>query len=197
MQQNFNTLMEQTLLPALGMQHTYLDVPASKMAHYAQGYSQTGVPVRMTKGVLSAEAYGIKTTAGDMARFLQINMGLINLDPTLQKAVKQTHTGYFQLDEMTQDLIWEQYTYPVSLEVLLQGNAPALAYEALPVAELKPPQAPRDNVFINKTGATTGFGAYVAFIPQKKLGIVILANKNYPNSERVTAAYQIISALHL
>jgi beta-lactamase class C len=96
---------------------------------------------------------------------------------------------------MTQDLIWEQYGYPVKLDTLLEGNADKMAYESQAATELIPPQPPQQAVWINKTGSTSGFGAYVAFIPAKKLGIVILANKNYPNEHRVRLAYQILGKL--
>ncbi|HUA97805.1 MAG TPA: class C beta-lactamase [Terracidiphilus sp.] len=195
MGQDFAPLMEQRLFPALGMKSSYINVPQAKIADYAQGYTKQDAPIRMAARVLSSEAYGIKTTAPDAIRFLEANMHLIQLDKKLQRAITATHTGYFKAGPMTQDLIWEQYQYPVALKTLLEGNSPAMIFNATPVTEINPPENPREDVWINKTGSTNGFGAYVAFAPEKRLGIVILANKNYPIDERVTAAYRILTAL--
>lgn len=195
MGQGFNELMEKHLFPALDMKSSFINVPAARLTDYAEGYTKEGAPIRMTPGVLSSEAYGIKTTAADMIRFLEANMNLIQLDPKFQRAITDTHTGYFKAGSMTQDLIWEQYPYPVQLKTLLDGNSSAMVFNATPVTEIEPPQPPREDVWINKTGSTNGFGAYVAFIPKKRLGIVILANKNFPIDERVTAAYRILTSL--
>jgi beta-lactamase class C len=195
MGQDFATLMEQRLFPGLGMKSSYIHVPKSDMANYAQGYTRGNAPIRMDSAVLSAEAYGVKTTAPDMIHFVEDNISSVGLGMQLQRAIAGTHTGYFQAGPMTQDLIWEQYPYPVTLDALLQGNSSAMAFQAIPVTGIKPPEKPREDVWINKTGSTNGFGAYVAFVPEKRLGIVILANKYYPNDVRVTAAFNILTAI--
>lgn len=195
MGQDFTALMEQRMFPALGLKNSYMDVPTARMPDYAQGYKKDGAPIRMAPGVLSAEAYGVKSTAADMTRFMQANMNLLQLDAKLQRAITDTHTGYFKAGVLTQDLIWEQYAYPVALKTLLAGNSSAMVLKATPAVEIKPPLAPRSNVWINKTGSTNGFGAYVAFVPEKQLGIVLLANKNFPNEDRVAAAFKILTAL--
>jgi beta-lactamase class C len=177
------------------MKSSFIHVPKAAMANYAQGYTRGDTPIRMAIGVLSSEAYGVKSTAPDMIHFVEDNINSVGLDKQLQRAIVETHTGYFQAGPMTQDLIWEQYPYPVTLNALLQGNSGAMALNATAVTEIKPPEKSREDVWINKTGSTNGFGAYVAFVPEKRLGIIILANKNYPNDARVTAAYNILTAL--
>jgi beta-lactamase class C len=195
MRQDFDALMQTRLFPALGLNHSYMNVPASKQRDYAQGYAKNDAPIRMKGGVLSSEAYGVRSTAADMTRFLQINMNMVRIDPAFQKAIDATHTGYFQAGPMTQDLIWEQYPYPVALQSLIDGNAASMILNATPVTRIDPPQAPRDDVWINKTGSTNGFGTYIAFVPKARVGIVMLTNRNIPNEERVKAAYAIITSL--
>jgi CubicO group peptidase (beta-lactamase class C family) len=192
---DFITLMERKLFPQLGLKHTYLDVPEEQLGNYAQGYTSSNSPVRMSPGALAAEAYGVRTTAGDLLRFVDANMDIVNVGDTLKRAINESHTGYYRIGAMTQDLIWEQYRYPVRLTELLEGNSDQVMFDANPSAKLDPPSSPDDDVLIDKTGSTRGFGAYVAFVPAKKIGVVLLANKSLPIAVRVTAAHQILTRL--
>lgn len=191
----FKAAMERDLFPKLGLTSTYIDVPAARMADYAQGYNKQDAPVRVNPGVLADEAYGVKTSARDLLRFVDANMGLNLADAELRGAIAQTHVGYYQLGDMTQDLAWEQLRYPATLDALLTANAGNYNSQSQPVTALNPPLPPQEAVWINKTGSTNGFGGYVAFVPSKKLGIVILANRNYPNEARVRLAYRILGEL--
>jgi CubicO group peptidase (beta-lactamase class C family) len=137
-----------------------------------------------------------------MIRFLMANMqptppGSVEKDDKLHHAITDTHTGYSTAGEMTQDLIWEQYPFPVELKRLLAGNSSTMINEATVATQLSKPLPPQANVLINKTGSTNGFAAYVAFIPARQMGIVILANKRYDIDQRVTAAYEILTQLDM
>ncbi|MEL4375270.1 OCH family extended-spectrum class C beta-lactamase [Brucella cytisi] len=195
MDKPFDVLMEETLLPAFGLKNTFINVPESQMKNYAYGYSKANKPIRVSGGALDAQAYGIKTTALDLARFVELNIDSSSLKPDFQKAVAATHTGYYHVGANNQGLGWEFYTYPTALKTLLAGNSSDMALKSHRIKKFDQPLQLSADVLINKTGSTNGFGAYAAFIPAKKTGIVLLANRNYPIDERVKAAYRIIQAL--
>ncbi|MBC3958143.1 class C beta-lactamase [Pseudomonas triticifolii] len=192
MKMPFDNAMQQRLFPALGLKSTYLTVPEEQMSRYAQGYNKLDEPVRVNPGVLASEAYGVKSSSRDVLGFVQANLGVGQYDAPLQQALKNTRTGYFKVGAMTQGLIWEQYPMPVKLDALLEGNASKMVLQTLKAEPINPPLEAQPDTWVNKTGSTNGFGGYVAFIPQQQLGIVILANKNYPNEARVKLAYQIL-----
>lgn len=191
----FAQAMEQQLFPALGMQHTYINVPPAQMQHYAQGYNGRNQPVRVNPDVLADEAYGVKTTASDLLRFVDINLGLVKVGAPLQEAVRATQTAYFKVGALTQDLVWEQFPASSKLPGLLTSVDDKIVFANNPATSITPPLPPQTDVLIHKTGSTGGFGAYVLYSPGKKTGIVILANRFYPGAERVTAAYRILEQL--
>lgn len=195
LQRPFETAIEKTLFPALGMWNSYINVPTERMDDYAQGYDKNDAPIRMSPGAIASEAYAIKSTSTDMIKFVEANMRISLLSRAMQRAFSDTHKGYFQVGEMTQSLVWEQYDLPLDSTKILAGNSGLMAYQPNKAVKIDPPLAPRVNVFINKTGSTNGFAAYVAYIPAKKYGIVILANKNYPIEGRVRAALQVLTVL--
>ncbi|MGU9857459.1 class C beta-lactamase [Pseudomonas sp. LF245] len=196
LKQPFDQAMEKTLLPKLGLKHTFVTVPKSQMNLYAQGYGKDGKPVRVSPGAMDSEAYGIKSSASDLLQYVQANLDPTRLEKPLQQAITTTHTGYYTVNGMTQGLGWEMYPYPLPLDALVNGNSTQMTMEPHPVKWLTPAQPLHADTLVNKTGSTSGFGAYVAYVPSKGMGVVILANKNYPNRERVKIAHAILEAMH-
>jgi beta-lactamase class C len=192
---DFGQALEQQVFPTLGLKQSHVRVPEPAMADYAWGYDRANKAVRVSHGVFDAEAYGVKSSAADMIRFVQQNMEPERLAAPMRRAVECTHTGYFDMGDMVQGLGWEQYRGAVTLQRLLAGNSERMINEANRATALTPPQvAPRGTLF-NKTGSTRGFGAYVVFVPDQRVGIVMLANKNYPIPARVEAAHAILEQI--
>ena len=191
----FAELMEKQLFPQLGLSHSYIQVPDDQQSHYAWGYAKEDQPIRVNPGMLDAEAYGVKTSATDLMRFVEVNLHPQDLDESLRKAIETTQSGFYQVGGMTQGLGWEMYRYPLELEQLQAGNSAEMALEPHEIEPLESPQVPAGEVLLNKTGSTNGFGAYAAFVPSRELGVVLLANRNYPIAERVAAAHAILTGL--
>lgn len=192
---DFADAVEGRLFPALGLKHSHVRVPPAVVGDYAWGYDKTNQPVRVRPDVFDAETYGVKASAADMIRFVQQNIDASGLPAPMRRAIDCTHTGYFRIGDTVQGLGWEQYRAPVTLAALQAGNSTKMSAEPNPATRLQPPQAPPTGTLFNKTGATRGFGAYVLFVPEQRVGIVMLANKNYPIPARVEAAYSILGQL--
>ncbi|WP_244486774.1 class C beta-lactamase [Aurantimonas sp. Leaf443] len=188
---------QSVLFEGLGLSSTFVFVPDDAADRYAFGYAKDGDrPVRVNPGVLDAEAYGVKSTVRDMTRFLEANLGTIDLPEDVSAALAETRTGRFRTQYYVQDLVWEQYPWPVDLQRLKDGNSSAMALKPQPVERLEPPLSPAsDGVFLNKTGGTGGFGSYVALVPGRRIGVTVLANRNYPNEARAEATRRLIEAV--
>lgn len=185
--------LERELLPALGLASTFVRVPPAAMARYAWGENGRGERVRVNPGPMADEAYGVKSSAEDMIRFVQLSIDPTGLPAPLRQALQGTQRGHFAVGAMVQGLGWEQYPYPVPLEALLQGNGPAVIFERQAARALGADAGPRG--LFNKTGSTGGFGSYVAFVPERRIGVVLLANRSYPIADRVRAGAAILAAL--
>lgn len=193
---SYTQAIQTVLLPELGLKNTWIDVPAKELGSYAFGYDRkTDKPIRVTPDVLGAEAYGIKTTARDMLKLLDVELGLGQVSPQLQAAVRRTHEGQFRTAKFTQDMIWEQYPWPADIETMKSANSYDFILNAQKAVKIKPALPPQKDVILNKTGSTNGFGGYVVVLPGEDLGIVVLANRNYPNEARITATYSLIETL--
>lgn len=195
LKEDFADVMEGRIFPQLGLKHSYVRVPQSAMADYAWGYDKVNKPRRVKPDVFAAQSYGVKSSAADMIRFVQANIDPSRLAGNMRRAVEATQVGYFAVGQMVQGLGWEQYPYPVKLDRLLAGNSTTMALEPNAAIQLTPPQAPSGPTLFNKTGSTGGFSNYAAFVPEKKIGIVLLANKSVPVSDRIKAAHAILEQL--
>ena len=192
---DFGESMQEEVFPALGLSRSHLRVPPSALELYAWGHDKAGREIRVNPGVLDAQAYGVKSTAADMIRFVEANLQPQLLAPAMRQAVQATQVGYFRAGALVQGLGWEQYPGPVKLEILLAGNSSTMALDPHEAAPVEGATTADPATWFNKTGSTNGFGAYAAFVPARRAGIVILANRNFPIEARVRAGHAVLQAL--
>lgn len=190
-ERDFDDLYRRHVLNPLKMV-TGVAVPKSLEKYYAQGYDRKGEPApRINPGLLPA-AGAVKASAADMQRFLSAAIGLPGTPPRVFYPMRMTQSVYVKMGDDYQGLGWQ-------IHKIESGDIPALlkvpdANDLGPVQVQEIYSRPPYNgdALIDKTGSTNGFRAYIAVIPNKKSGIVILTNKNVPNSAIVKTAREIL-----
>lgn len=192
---SFEKAMTERVLRPLNLSATWIKVPASAQPHYAWGYRE-GKAVRVSPGMLDAEAYGIKSSIEDMAAWVEANMEPERVkDAALRQGIALAQSRYWRAGNLYQGLGWEMLNWPVNSAILIHDSDGKVALAPQAASAIEPPIPAVKASWVHKTGSTGGFGSYVAFIPEQQLGIVLLANKNYPNPARVKAGYKILAAL--
>ncbi|HFX7508906.1 TPA: ADC family extended-spectrum class C beta-lactamase [Acinetobacter baumannii] len=192
MNKPFDQVLEKTIFPALGLKHSYVNVPKTQMQNYAFGYNQENQPIRVNPGPLDAPAYVVKSTLPDMLSFIHANLNPQKYPADIQRAINETHQGRYQVNTMYQALGWEEFSYPATLQTLLDSNSEQIVMKPNKVTAIS--KEPSVKMY-HKTGSTTGFGTYVVFIPKENIGLVMLTNKRIPNEERIKAAYAVLNAI--
>nr|AMJ36788.1 beta-lactamase [uncultured bacterium] len=81
---SFEQAMQTRVFQPLKLTHTWINVPSAEEKNYAWGYRE-GKAVHVSPGALDAEAYGVKSTIEDMARWVQSNLKPLDItEKTLQ-----------------------------------------------------------------------------------------------------------------
>jgi beta-lactamase class C len=189
---SINELIKEKILLPLGMTPLGMEVAEKYQANYAQGYSAEGktAPHFDYGHAPFPGAYSLKATISDMSKFLAAAVGLSNTPENIKKAMHNTQTPRVDIGSMQQGLVWQVHSLQ---DDNLKHEPENLNLGPLPVNWLpKEQQIYKTNVLLDKTGGTGGFRSYIAVIPEKKLGVVILLNKYIPNGAIVTAGRTII-----
>jgi len=125
-----------------------------------------------------------------MSYVLNLAAGLPSQSKKLQEAMRTTQTPQFDVEGKQQGLIWQIHSLKNKNLLNEPKNVVLGPLNIKPIS--KSQQIYDPNKLMDKTGATDGFKAYIAVIPETKTGIVILLNKYIPNGAIVNLGRKII-----
>ena len=191
-ERSFDDLYRRHILNPLQMVVGVIVQPALEK-YYAQGYDDRGEKTAHVQTLLFPGSASLKASASDMQKFLSAAIGLQGTPPRVFYPMRLTQSVFLKITEdKYQGLAWQIHP----LENIGINSLSTISYEnnlgSMHVNQIYEHPLYNGNALIDKTGSTNGFHAYIAVIPSKKSGIVILANKNISNNEIVKTARAIL-----
>lgn len=200
--QNYQTLLTTKVLTPLQMHSTYFQVPALKEKYLAVGHDPQNNIVAYNKNLETwFAAASLKSDISDLGNYLyaQINAKTLHYN-NLSKAILLVHQNRVCFaDKLScEQLAWQAHhlsvlknsigdTYFITFD---QNGFPLFhnkkIINANPLADGK--------IFIDKTGSGYGMSSYMAYIPEQKIGVIILTNK-FLGDERIKLGRDILQNL--
>lgn len=191
-QKSIYDLYAEKILHPLGMRTSNAMIPDGLLSFYAQGYNMAGNPAprrNMKEWIkppnsdwIFPATGALKSTPRDMALFLKAALRLPGTPAYIADAMKLTQTTFVQTTRFQQGLTWIIHPDPVKnktklLSAKIKGEFPANAYTKGDIFD--------GNALMEKTGASGGFRAYIAVIPNQQKGVVVMANRYITSTELV------------
>lgn len=190
---NYNELYRNRILQPLGMEPIGISIPETLYNNYAQGYRADGTPANRVNLPAREAAGSIKASADDMMKFLKASIGFADTPSFILSAMRLTQTPFIRLPNSMQGLGW--VIYPLnqkSINTLLRP--PGIMHVGpIPAKQLMFfDRHFNGDYFIDKTGTTAGFRAYIEVIPNQQSGLVILVNRRISDSMLLNTARNIL-----
>ena len=172
-------LMKRNILSPLNMTTSGLDIHPEYQKYLAQGYNAQGQPVAYQQSGLLGGAWAMRASVKDMRSYLRAALGSSTTPPALHRAIRLSQVPHYALvgDSMQLGLGWviTPLNHKNSAQQIVRRPE---HYHFVPVRgiKIKNPHF-NSHALVGKTGATDGFRAYIAMIPEKNTGVVIMINQ--------------------
>ena len=170
---DFQSVLNSLILDKLGMIYTSIDINPKYQNLVVTGYNKHNQPVDFMHIGIENPAGGLKSNTYDLVRYLQLQIS--TQDQKFQQALSIVHKNYYCLyeDGTYQQLAWEYHPTSDLFKKFMPDNKNRNITSSHPL----PSNCQNTiNGFIDKTGNSSGMTSYIAYSPNKKVGVVILSN---------------------
>lgn len=182
-QSSLTKLMRIEILAPLKMNSSGLDISKENQKYLAQGFTAQGKPTAYLPSGLFGGSWAMRASVNDMRSYLNAALGERSTPVKIHQAMLLTQTAYYDMPKEETQLGLGWLIAPLNKASAIQKLIHHPAYYQFIPYQIKKIQKPEfnSNTLIGKTGATDGFRAYIAVIPAKRTGIVIMINRFIPS----------------
>ena len=158
--------------------------------YYAQGYDVNRKPARSPQTGILAGSWGMKASGNDMQYYLKAALMTDDIPENIRQAMRLTQTPFVNVPSKDFDVGLGWLVTPLNsnrIDNLLYSKQTEHSKAPKPITWISHPLFD-PHTLIDKTGSTNGFRSYIAVLPDKQTGMVILTNRFIANYDAIPDA---------